>query len=87
MLKKPMRLLAISAVAATLVVASGSAFAQGAPKSNQFWWPEQLDLTPLRQHSDASNPFGDDSNYAEAFASLDLDAVKKNSILNRHMQK
>ncbi|MBT8098910.1 MAG: catalase/peroxidase HPI, partial [Gammaproteobacteria bacterium] len=44
---------------------------------NQFWWPEQLDLSPLRQHGAESNPMGDDFNYAKAFASLDLKAVKK----------
>jgi catalase-peroxidase len=59
------------------MVPSGSAFAQGEPKSNQFWWPDNLDLSPLRAHSVESNPMGTDFNYAEAFASLDLDAVKK----------
>jgi catalase-peroxidase len=59
------------------VVPSGSAFAQGEPKANRFWWPEQLDLSPLRDHGAESNPMGDDFNYAEAFKSLDLDAVKK----------
>ena len=47
------------------------------PKSNQFWWPERLDLSPLRQHSEASNPMGGEFDYAEAFLSLDLAAVKK----------
>jgi catalase-peroxidase len=47
------------------------------PKSNQFWWPENLDLSPLRDHGVESDPMGGDFNYAEAFASLDLDAVKK----------
>ena len=47
------------------------------PKSNQFWWPEQLDLGPLRQHAAESNPMGDDFDYAEEFQSLDLDALKK----------
>ena len=46
------------------------------PKPNSFWWPEQVDLSPLRQHSPRSNPFGSEFNYAEAFASLDLDEVK-----------
>ncbi|HKJ16181.1 MAG TPA: catalase/peroxidase HPI [Xanthomonadales bacterium] len=54
----------------------GSTMAQMEPKSNQFWWPDQVDLSPLRQHGDESNPMGDDFNYAEAFAALDLDAVK-----------
>ncbi|MEE4239813.1 MAG: catalase-peroxidase, partial [Anderseniella sp.] len=51
--------------------------AQMQPKSNQFWWPEQLNLAPLRQHAIESDPMGADFDYAEAFRSLDLDAVKK----------
>jgi len=47
------------------------------PKSNQFWWPEQLDLSPLRQHVPESNPLGEDFDYAKAFSNLDLNAVKK----------
>jgi catalase-peroxidase len=74
MLKKTIPLLAASAVAMML---SSPAFAQGEPKSNQFWWPENLNLNALRDHGAESNPMGDDFNYAEAFASLDLDAVKK----------
>ena len=61
----------------SLVAASTSAFAQGEAKPNSFWWPDQVDLSPLRQHSPESNPMGADFNYAEAFESLDLDAVKK----------
>ncbi len=49
---------------------------QGQPKSNLFWWPDQLDLRPLRQHSPKSNPMGDEFDYAEAFKTLDLKAVK-----------
>ncbi|MBU3021828.1 catalase/peroxidase HPI [Aestuariibacter sp. A3R04] len=47
-----------------------------APKSNTFWWPEQLDLSQLRAHSVESNPYGDNFNYADKFESLDLNAVK-----------
>jgi catalase-peroxidase len=50
---------------------------KGQARTNQFWWPEQLDLTPLRQHSPKSNPYGDKFNYAEEFKKLDLDALKK----------
>ena len=50
--------------------------AAGAAKSNQFWWPDQLDLSPLRDHDVRSNPYGPDFNYADAFNALDLDAVK-----------
>ncbi len=46
------------------------------PKENQFWWPESLDLSPLRAHSVESNPYGEEFNYAEEFKTLDLDEVK-----------
>ncbi len=45
--------------------------------NNRFWWPDLLDLSPLRQQAPASSPMGDDFNYAEEFKTLDLDAVKK----------
>lgn len=68
--------LAVSVLALTLVTSS-HAVADGKAKPNQFWWPEKLDLTPLRQHAAESNPMGDDFNYAEAFKTLDLNAVKQ----------
>lgn len=46
-------------------------------KPIKFWWPELLDLTPLRQHSSTSNPLGEKFNYAKEFKKLDLKAVKK----------
>lgn len=46
-------------------------------KSNQFWWPDQLDLSSLRDHDKRSNPYGEDFNYAKEFKKLDLEAVKK----------
>ncbi|MFT6072101.1 MAG: catalase-peroxidase [Alphaproteobacteria bacterium] len=46
-------------------------------KSNQFWWPDQLDLSSLRDHDTRSNPLSADFNYKKAFAKLDLAAVKK----------
>lgn len=45
--------------------------------SNRDWWPNQLKLNILRQNSYLSNPMGETFNYAKAFKSLDLDAVKK----------
>jgi catalase-peroxidase len=44
---------------------------------NKDWWPNQLDLSPLRKHSEKSDPMSDDFDYATEFNSLDLDAVKK----------
>ncbi|MBT8071205.1 MAG: catalase/peroxidase HPI [Gammaproteobacteria bacterium] len=55
---------------------SGTA-AENQPKSNQFWWPDQLDLSSLRDHDARSNPLGEDFSYAKAFEDLDMDAVKK----------
>src|SRR6204780_116795 len=46
-------------------------------KPNQFWWPDKLDLSPLRQKSAQSNPLGKDFNYAKAFASPHRKAVKQ----------
>jgi catalase-peroxidase len=49
----------------------------GGGASNRDWWPNQLRLDILHQHSSKSNPMGEDFNYAEAFKSLDLAALKK----------
>ncbi len=73
-------LVAIPATVLSLLVALAAvspASAEGKPKSNQFWWPEQLNLKPLRQHAAESDPMGEGFNYAEAFKSLDLKAVKQ----------
>ena len=51
--------------------------AAGGGTSNRDWWPNQLNLGILHQHSDKSNPMGEDFDYAEEFKKLDLEAVKK----------
>jgi catalase-peroxidase len=51
--------------------------AAGEGTSIDYWWPEQLNLGILRQHSNLTNPLGEDFDYVEAFKSLDLDALKK----------
>lgn len=48
----------------------------GGGTRNQDWWPNQLKVSVLRQNSEKSNPMGEDFNYAEAFKTLDLDAIK-----------
>lgn len=63
-------------VSASLSITAGSALAEGKPMSNQFWWPEKLNLEQLRAHDPASNPYGDDFDYAKAFASVDMKALK-----------
>ena len=52
----------------------------GSGTRNRDWWPNQLKLNVLRQHSSLSNPMGKDFNYAEAFKSLDLAALKKDLV-------
>ena len=52
----------------------------GGGTSNRDWWPNQLNLHILHQHSAKSNPMGGDFNYAEEFTKLDLEAVKKDLI-------
>lgn len=82
MLKKTIPLITAFAVTMT-ALAPASSFATdamdgtvGMAKSNQFWWPEKLNLEPLRAHDPRSNPYGEDFNYAEAFNSVDLKALK-----------
>ena len=52
-------------------------YTAGSGTSNRDWWPNQLNLSILRQHSSLSNPMGEDFDYAEAFKKLDLSAVKQ----------
>ena len=49
----------------------------GGGTTNRDWWPNQLKLDILHQHSSKSNPMGEGFNYAKEFKSLDLEAVKK----------
>lgn len=73
-----MTLFALSASANTAKPAGAAdvgTIALEQPRSNQFWWPDQLDLAPLRDHDRRSNPLGDDFDYAAAFNTLDLDEV------------
>jgi len=49
----------------------------GGGTKNLDWWPDQLRVDLLRQHSSLSNPLDEDFNYAQAFKSLDLEAVKQ----------
>jgi len=48
----------------------------GKAKTNKDWWPNQLDLSVLRQNSEKANPMGDTYDYRKAFSSLDYEALK-----------
>ena len=58
-------------------MATGPAGESGRGKSLQEWWPNRLDLGVLRQHSEKSNPMGEDFDYRAAFSQLDYDALKQ----------
>ena len=64
------------AMALSLTAASSGVSAMSEAKTTQFWWPDAINLSPLRQHAPQSNPYGDDFDYAAEFAKLDLEAVK-----------
>ncbi len=66
----------LAAVAVMTIGGTAAAWAEGAPRPNQFWWPEQLDLSPLRRNAAESNPLGASFDYAKEFQTLDLAAVK-----------
>ncbi len=70
-------LLAAFAVVALSLMSTYEVSAQSEPMRNQFWWPDQLDLTSLRQNGAESNPMGKQFDYAKEFAKLDLKAVKE----------
>lgn len=58
----------------------GGKHVAGEGMSNKDWWPDQLNLKILHQNSSLPDPMSDQFNYAEAFKSLDLDAVKKDLV-------
>jgi len=68
---------AVLAALLTTPAGADTAMTAGEARPNSFWWPDQLNLQPLRDQDPASNPYGADFDYASAFASLDLAAVKQ----------
>ncbi|MFK8067858.1 MAG: catalase/peroxidase HPI [Gammaproteobacteria bacterium] len=60
-----------------IFMSTNTALAKEEAAKNDYWWPNRLDVSALRDNSPASNPFGADFNYAEEFAKLDLEAVKR----------
>jgi len=80
MLKKTTHLMSAVALGVAQITAINAANAQNAMPGNEYWWPNQLNLEPLRQHSPESDPQGADFDYAEAFSNLDLEAVKQDLV-------
>lgn len=77
MLKKTLTIAVAMSVTLSSGVFSMNTFAAGEAKTNQFWWPKQLNLSPLRQHGDESNPYGAQFDYAKEFSTIDITALKQ----------
>ena len=77
MLRLSLPLFTAIAVGIASVAPTSALAAEEMNRPAQFWWPETLNLQPLRAHDDRSNPYGEEFDYAEAFNSVDLDALKK----------
>jgi catalase-peroxidase len=65
------------AVGISALAPHSASAADAVAKPTQFWWPQTLDLGQLRAHDARSNPYGDEFSYAEAFNSVDLEALKQ----------
>jgi catalase-peroxidase len=76
MLSKAITLSAAIAASIGVLAPASSMAAPGMAKSAQDWWPQTLDLGPLRAHDPRSNPYGEDFDYAEAFSKVDMKALK-----------
>ena len=76
MKKQKRSLVSAVAMALSLTAASSGVSAMSEAKTTQFWWPEAINLSPLRQHAPQSNPYGEDFDYAAEFSKLDLNEVK-----------
>jgi catalase-peroxidase len=77
MIKRAATLLMVQVTVLSLTAQSLPAWADGNPRPNEFWWPDRLDLSPLRQGAAESNPLTKNFDYAKEFESLDLNEVKK----------
>jgi len=77
MLRQAIPLSVLLVVAQSSVAPIALAQSHGEVATNEYWWPNQLSLDPLRNNSPESNPLGANFDYAAAFDSLDLDAVKQ----------
>lgn len=80
MLKKTIPLVALLAIGLTPLTLVSTVAAEDKLATNDYWWPNRLNLDVLRQHSVESNPLGEEFNYPEAFESLDLNALKKDLV-------
>lgn len=75
MFKRSLPLVVALSVTISPFVIPNSVYAEDKPKTNEYWWPNKLDLSKLRQPNASSNPMGSNYHYAKEFNSLDLNAL------------
>tara|TARA_B110000971_G_scaffold72699_2_gene74631 strand:+ start:245 stop:2464 length:2220 start_codon:yes stop_codon:yes gene_type:complete len=75
MLKKTISLITAMTIGLSPLASISPVFAQQGIASNDYWWPNSLSLDPLRNNSPASDPMGEDFDYAAEFLSVDLDQL------------
>ena len=75
MLRKTISLIAAMTIGLSPLASISPVFAQQGIASNDYWWPNSLSLDPLRNNSSASDPMGEDFDYAAEFLSVDLDQL------------
>ncbi len=80
MRKSTLAIAIIAAMGLSPMAAIQSASAQDAAPTNDYWWPNRLDLSPLRQNSPASDPTGGTFDYAAAVAEVDIDELKQDLV-------
>lgn len=76
MLKSTISALALLAVGITVTVSEAPASAEEQQINNDYWWPNRLDLSPLRKNASANNPLSGSFDYAKAFSTVDVEALK-----------
>ena len=77
MLKHTLSALAIMAVGISTGATYSAVNAVENQATNNYWWPNRLDLSPLRKNSAISSPLPTSFNYAQAFKNVDVDELKK----------
>jgi catalase-peroxidase len=75
MLRKTISLITAMTIGLSPLASISPVFAQQGIASNDYWWPNSLSLDPLRNNSSASDPMGEDFDYAAEFSSVDLDQL------------
>jgi len=76
MYRKPQKRSAFFMMMLASAIGGNMAVAQSEPTTNKFWWPEVVDLSPLRVQESKSNPYGEDFDYAAEFQTIDLALLK-----------